>query len=68
MPAEQASLWLVGPGIEDAAIMKPLWQQVHEDGGYRLEYCDTEAQMLARAAELLRAAGVTRALPADPHA
>ncbi len=48
--------------------MKPLWQQVHEDGGYRLEYCDTEAQMLARAAELLRAAGVTRALPADPHA
>ncbi len=68
MPAEQASLWLVGPDIEDAAIMKPLWQQVHEDGGYRLEYCDTEAQMLARAAELLRAAGVTRALPPDPHA
>lgn len=58
MPAELGNLWLVGPEIEDALFMKPRWQEVHEDCGYRLEFCDTDAGMLARASELLRAAGV----------
>ncbi len=62
MPAELAGLWLLGRNHE------ALWPQAHADCGYRLKYCNTEAQMLARVAELLRAAGVTRALPADPHA
>lgn len=67
MPAELASLWLVGPEIEDAAIMKPRWQQVHQDCGYRLEFCNTDAQMLARAAELLREAGVAGGELPMPH-
>lgn len=58
MPAELASLWKVGPEIEDASFMKPLWKQVHDDCGYRLEYCDTDADMLHRAQALLREAGV----------
>lgn len=58
MPAELACLWQVGPDMEDALFMKPLWQQVHDDCGYRLEFCDTDAAMLARARELLQAAGV----------
>ena len=67
MPAELASLWLVGPDIEDGDIMKPLWQEVHRACGYRLEYCDTDAAMLARAAELLREAGVTEGLSFPPY-
>lgn len=61
MPAELACLWQVGPEIEDAAIMKPLWKQVHDHCGYRLEYCDTDADMLRRAHSLLREAGVAEA-------
>ncbi|MFG6469203.1 hypothetical protein [Roseateles sp. BYS87W] len=56
MPAELASLWLVGPEIDDAAFMKPRWLEVHEDCGYRLEFCSTEAEMLQRAEALLHAA------------
>ena len=63
MPAELACLWMVGPEIEDAAIMKPRWLEVHEACGYRLEYCDTDAAMLARATALLREAGATDGLP-----
>lgn len=66
MPAELASLWLIDPSIEDATIMKPRWLQVHESCGYRLEFCDTEARMLARAGELLRSAGVADASPPNP--
>jgi hypothetical protein len=58
MPAEQASLWLVGPDVEGASIMKPRWQALHAACGYRLEFCDTEAGMLARAQDILTAAGV----------
>lgn len=67
MPAEVASLWMVGPEIEDGAIMKPRWLEVHEHCGYRLEFCDTDAAMLARAAELLRAAGAADGLPPSTH-
>lgn len=68
MPAELASLWLVGPDIEDASFMKPLWKQVHDNCGYRLEFCETDAEMLARANELLRAAGAADSTlaPLDP--
>lgn len=58
MPAELACLWQVGPDIEDGALMKPLWKQVHDHCGYRLEFCDTDADMLRRAHALLREAGV----------
>lgn len=57
MPAEVASLWMVGPEIDDAPFMKPRWLEVHEACGYRLEFCDTDAAMLARARELLQGAG-----------
>ena len=40
---------------------KPLWKQVHDHCGYRLEYCDTDADMLRRAHSLLREAGVAEA-------
>lgn len=68
MPAELASLWLVGPEIEDAPFMKPRWLEVHEDCGYRLEFCDTDAAMLARASELLREAGASDGAPAATNA
>jgi len=53
MPAELSNVWLVGPEIEDASIMKPRWQALYEEAGYRLEFCETEAAMLARAEQLL---------------
>lgn len=58
MAPELACLWQIGPEIEDAAFMKPLWKQVHDACGYRLEFCDTDAAMLRRASELLRQAGI----------
>ncbi|MBL8279569.1 MAG: hypothetical protein JNL93_23080 [Pelomonas sp.] len=67
MPAELACLWQVGPDIEDAMFMKPLWQQVHEACGYRLEFCETDAEMLARADALLREAGVIQGVLPAAH-
>lgn len=58
MAPELACLWQVGPEIEDAAFMKPLWKQVHDACGYRLEFCESDGEMLRRASELLRQAGV----------
>ena len=53
LPPECANLWCAGPEIEDAALMKPLWQALYNDSGYPLEFFDTEAAMLARAEQLL---------------
>lgn len=68
LPAELGCLWCVGPDIADGPLMKPLWQQVHDDCGYRLEFLDSDAAMLARADELLRAHGVAGGLEAASHA
>lgn len=68
MPAELGCLWCVGPDITDASLMKPLWQQVHADCGYRLEFLDSDATLLARADDLLRAHGVAEGLEAVRHA
>lgn len=53
LPPERTNLWCAGPEIEDAALMQPLWQALYDEGGYPLEFCASEAAMLARAEQLL---------------
>lgn len=60
-PAPLSSLWLAGPEVEGHRLMRPRWEALYRAVGRPLEFCHSEAQMLARARELLAAAG-------QPHA
>lgn len=51
-----ASLWLAGPDVEGARLMRPRWAAVYAAAGWPLEFCDTDAQMRTRARALLSAA------------
>jgi len=53
LPPERANFWLVGADVEDAALMKPRWTALYASAGRRLEFCATEAEMLARARVVL---------------